>query len=321
LPGEKVQSDFDQIGIDIDSSQMMILKAVMAASGGPAKFVTYKEIAEKLQELEKKKKPYTKAYIYRHLSTLEREGYVVVDAVQKPRRYAISESGILGSLEKKKKVALSGLQTKRKDVSARMDLLKSINPESVTFLAFNQLMGLESVEGSIIIEGVENVRNTIIREFGTASEAGDKIRVIAPTRALDRPMEQSGMAEMSLMVKASEGVKIIGLIIPDSEQSVATELVVKYIQNIREAFANLTAPGNILLRIAKENIKTYRMTSLNREKMLLYLTHAAKSDMAALIHRKDNPGLIDDAVDTFDRIFDEGIDVMDIVKQSLSEDQ
>jgi len=126
------------------------------------------------------------------------------------------------------------------------------------------------------------------------------------------------MAEMSLMVKAAEGVKVIGLLMPDSEQSVATELVVNYIQNIGETFTKYATTGNILMRIAKENIKTYRMVSLNREKMLLYLTHAAKSDMAALIYRKDNPGLIDDAVDTFDRIFEEGIDVVDLIRKMLA---
>jgi hypothetical protein len=63
------------------------------------------------------------------------------------------------------------------------------------------------------------------------------------------------------------------------------------------------------------------MVSLNSDKMLLYLTHAAESDMAALIQRKDNPGLIDDAVKTFDTIYDEAGDVMVMVKQSLSENR
>jgi hypothetical protein len=39
--------------------------------------------------------------------------------------------------------------------------------------------------------------------------------------------------------------------------------------------------------------------------------------MAALIHRKDNPGLIDDAVDTFDKIQAESIDIMEGIKQEL----
>ena len=103
------------LGFDVDSSSMMILKAVMTASGGPSKFVTYKQIAEALQKKERKKKPYTKAYVYRHLTELEEEGFLVVDAVQKPRRYAISESAILTSLKKKREAALSELQAKKQE--------------------------------------------------------------------------------------------------------------------------------------------------------------------------------------------------------------
>ncbi|MHA2160001.1 MAG: hypothetical protein ACXABE_13955, partial [Candidatus Thorarchaeota archaeon] len=75
--------------------------------------------------------------------------------------------------------------------------------------------------------------------------------------------------------------------------------------------------GNIQLRISREPINTYRILSLNEEKMLLYLTHAKESDMAALVHREDNPKLIDDAISTFDKLWETGIDVLDLVKKML----
>ena len=156
MPSGKSQTNFDKLGIDVDSSQIMILKAVMASSGGPSIFVAYKEIADSLQKLEKKK--YTKAYIYRQLNDLEQEGYLVIDAVQKPKRYAISESGILGFLKKKQDETLTELKTKRHDVSTRLDLLTAVSAESVAFVTFNQLMGVESAQSSIIIEGIENER-------------------------------------------------------------------------------------------------------------------------------------------------------------------
>jgi len=313
----KDKGEFHILGIDLDSSQMMVLKAVMAAAGGPSILVTFKEINAHLQKLQKKK--YSKAYIYRQLADLEKEGYIVSEQdLGKAREFQISESAMVKSLSKKREQVESDLLVKKQQILAKLELLKTTSSESISFVVYNQLMGLESSKTSIIIEGVENVRNTVVREFGKASESGDIIRVIAPSGALDRPMEQSGMAEMSLMVKAAEGVKVIGLLMPDSEQSVATELVVNYIQNIGETFTKYATTGNILMRIAKENIKTYRMVSLNREKMLLYLTHAATSDMAALIYRKDNPGLIDDAVDTFDRIFEEGIDIIELIRKMLA---
>ncbi|MFW9843539.1 MAG: hypothetical protein ACFFEV_03070 [Candidatus Thorarchaeota archaeon] len=317
MPSRKDQSSFDRLGIDVDSSMITILKAVMAASGGPSKFVTYKEIVENLHKIEKKK--YTKAYIYRQLSALEEEGYLVIDSVQKPRRYAISEGGIVSTLERKREEALIAVQARKQDVLGRLNLLQAINPESFAFVVFNQLMGLEPSKESIVIEGIENVRNTVVREFGMPATSGDEIRVIAPASILGPGrLERAGMAEMSLMTKALDGVRIIGLLMPTEEQAFTTNAIANYLESIKDTFASFAASGNISLNIAKENIKTYRMVSLNREKMLLYLTHAADSDIAALIHRKDNPGLIDDAVDTFDRIFNEGINIMELVQQMLS---
>ncbi|TFG33107.1 hypothetical protein EU528_01240 [Candidatus Thorarchaeota archaeon] len=300
-------NDFSRLGIDVDSSQMMILKAVMAAARGPSKFVTYKEIVKHLQKLEKKK--FTKAYVYRHLSNLKDEGYLVCDPVQTPRRYAISKTGIDNALEEKRKEALSGCLTRRQEIAAKLNLLESISPDNIAFTLYNQLRGLESLQGSIIIEGIENVRSAVIREFGEAAKPGEVIRVIAPASVLDRGLQQAGMAEMSLMARAIDGVKVIGLMMPvKGKESITKELISNYIKNVRDSFVKLASTGNISLRIAKENFKTYRMVSLNSDKMLLYLTHAADSDMAALILRKDNPGLIDDAVTTFDTIYDAATD-------------
>ena len=304
---DEARGNLQQVGVDVDSSQMMVMKALMAAAGGPSKFVTYKEIAAYLEKLEKKK--YTKAYIYRRLTDLENEGFIVVDTIQHPKQFSISEAGIVKALEKKREKMLSRTQTKRKEVLAKQNLLTTTNPEDVAMALYNQLVGLDSIEGSVVIEGIENVRSTIIREFGEASKPGDVIRVMAPANILDGGLEKVGMAEMSLMARARNGVKIIGLLMPaEGKQSFTKELIRSYIKNVGDAFTKLASTGNILLRIAKEDYKTYRMVSLNSDKMLLYLTHAAESDMAALIQRKDNSGLIDDAVMTFDRIYDEAID-------------
>jgi len=55
------------------------------------------------------------------------------------------------------------------------------------------------------------------------------------------------------------------------------------------------------------------MVALNTDVMLLYLTHSPESDMAALVRREDNPGLVDDALSTFDKIWEEGVDIMEMV--------
>jgi len=83
-------------------------------------------------------------------------------------------------------------------------------------------------------------------------------------------------------------------------------------------FVQGVSTGNIELRLAGERLQTYRMVSLNSEKILLYLTQAKASDIAALIHRKDNPVLVDDAIETFDRLWNTGFDIIAPITQKAS---
>ena len=313
----KERTSFDRLGIDINSTQMLMLKAIMAAAGGPLKPVTYKETDEHFEKMQGKK--YSRAYIYRQLKQLEDEGYITTaQEIGQPRGYQIVESEIIKMLTRKKEEASLGLKEKKEDLTKRLQLLRSVNTENVAFNLYNQLMGLELSSGSIVIEGIENVRNTVIREFGRAAKPKDEIRVLAPASILGPGrLEQAGMAEMSLMTRAAEGVKILGLMMPTKETPITTTIFAEYLGELEGPFIQIAATGNISLRISEETTHTYRMVSLNREKMLLYLTHAADSDMAALIYRKDNPGLIDDAVDTFDRIFKDSIDVIESVREQI----
>jgi DNA-binding PadR family transcriptional regulator len=306
MPYSNELADFDRLGIDLNSSQMIVLKALMGAAGGTSKAVSYKEIANYLENMQKKK--YSKAYIYRQLTELEKEGYVTAhQEIGQVRNYQISEAEIRKMLKEKREEALSALEEKKDEYSKRRKLLQSVNPENVAFSVFNQLMGLEPVKGSLIIEGQENVRSTIIREFGETAKPGDILRIIAPASLLTPGgLKQVGAAELSLIRRAVDGVKIVGLLMPaEGKITFTKELIDRYVSTIADTFTKLFSTGNISFRIAKKNYKTYRMVSLNSDKMLLYLTHAAESDMAALVQYKDNPGLIDDAIKTFDTIFEE----------------
>jgi Fe2+ or Zn2+ uptake regulation protein len=317
----KEKTDFDRLGIDINSTQMAMLKAIMAAAGGPSKPVNYKEIDEQFEKIQGKK--YSRAYIYRQLKQLEDEGYITIEQeLGQARGYQILESEIIKMLIRKKEEASSELLKRKQDLTQKLQTLQNVNTESTSFLLYNQLMGLSPVTEDIAIEGIENVRNTVVREFGTAAKPGDEIRVIAPASLLGPgKLEQAGMAEMSLLARAKDGVKILTVMVPSEGTSSPTGLFKEFLKNVGSAFTNLAGSGNISLKVAKKHVKTYRMVSLNREKMLLYLTHTPESDMAVLVHRKDNPGLIDDAVDTFDRIARISINVVEIVRQMLSEDK
>jgi Fe2+ or Zn2+ uptake regulation protein len=304
-----------KIGVDLNSSQMMVFKAVLEAAGGSSKQVTYKDVVDTLKKDSGKK--YSKAYVYRQLASLEEDGFIVVDAVQHPQKYSISETLVSSAIKRKSQQAISQLLTKRQALTTQLNLLETTNSEDVAITSYNKLIGVTSLGESTIIEGVENVRSTVIREFADGANPGDYVRVLAPVRTIADGLGPGGITELRIMQGASRGVKVHGMLTPLHQNDMSAELIVGFLRTISGPFIEAVSTGNVEIKLASEPVQTYRMVSLNNEKMLLYLTHAKESDIALLIHRGNNTGLIDDAVLTFDRLWENGVDIVDLVTKKI----
>jgi hypothetical protein len=316
---KKSRSNLEKLGVDINSSEMQVVRAVLVAAGGADKYVQYMEIAASLESLANKK--YTKAYIYRRLSDLEKSGFIVMDNIRSPRTYAIVETSVAKALEAKRTEKLSESLSQKQDLTTKLNRLKFVRSQELALMLHKQLAGDSSIEESIMIEGVENVRSTIIREFADRGKKGDLVRVLGHASTLAEGLEPGGVTELRLMQSGFRGVKVQGILTPVGDDSLNLNLMASHLTPMVEVFEQASKTGNIQLRFSSEPIKTYRMLTLNENKMLLYLTHAKESDMAALVHRKDNPGLIDDAIRTFDELWETGIDVLDIINQMLQKKQ
>jgi Fe2+ or Zn2+ uptake regulation protein len=315
LPKSKSIETLAKLGVDMNSSQMIVFKAIITAAGGLSKSVTYKEVADEIMKVADKK--YTKAYLYRQLRGLEEEGFIVVDAIQHPQRYSASESALSNALKRKSQRTLSKLLSKRQDITTQLNLLETANPEEVAIAAYNDLVGITSINESNIIEGIENVRSTVIREFADGARSGDYVRVLAPAITLADGLGPGGMTEQRIIQGASKGVKIHGILTPHQHEEFSIELIAGYLNALSGPFIEAVSTGNVKVKLAKESVQTYRMVSLNRDKMLLYLTHAKESDVAVLIHRGSNAGLIDDAISTFDRLWENGLDIVETVMKMI----
>ncbi len=304
-----------RLGVDLNSGQMMVFKAIITAAGGLSKSVTYKEVADAIKI--GADKIYSKAYVYRQLNSLEEEGFIIVDAIQHPQRYGISESALSTALKRKSQHSLSKLLSKRQEITTQLNLLETANPEEVAITAYNNLVGISPIGESTIIEGIENVRSTVIREFADGAKSGDYVRVLAPASTLADGLGPGGMTELRIMQGALKGVKVHGILTPLQHQEMSTQLIAGFLKTLSGPFMEAVSTGNVNVKLAKEPVQTYRMVSLNNEKMLLYLTHAKESDVAALIHRGNNAGLIDDAVSTFDKLWENGLDVVEVITEMM----
>lgn len=304
-----------KLGVDMNSGQMMVFKAIITAAGGLSKSVTYKEVVQTIKK--ETDKEYSKAYIYRQLSSLEEDGFIVIDAVQHPQQYSISESALSNALKRKGQNTISQLLSKREEITKQLSLLEIANPEEIAITVYNNLVGIASFSDSMIIEGVENVRSTVIREFADGAVPGDYVRVLAPASTIADGLGPGGMTELRIMQGALRGVKVHGMLTPLQQQEMSTKLIAGFLKTLSGPFMEAVRTGNVNIKLAQEPVQTYRMVSLNNEKMLLYLTHAKESDVAVLVHRGNNAGLIDDAVSTFDRLWENGINIVEIVTKMI----
>lgn len=313
MASKKFQRNLERLDVDIDSSQMQVFRSILAAAGGTGKPVKYGEIVDSLESLAGKK--YTKAYIYRRLNDLAERDFIVVDTIHTPRTYTINESNVEKALNTMRQDKLSETLTKKQNLTSKLNHLKSVKSQELAIMLHHQLVGHSAIDKSIVIEGIENVRSTIIREFADGAKEGDLVRVLAHMSTIEDGLGPSGVTELKLIESCFRGVKVWGLLTPSGQESTDLNMMAGHIAPIIEAFSQVAKTGNLEARFSREPINTYRIVTLNEDKMLLYLTHGSESNVAALVHRRDNPGLVDDAIKTFDKLFETGIDFVQILNQ------
>jgi Fe2+ or Zn2+ uptake regulation protein len=310
LSDRSEEDSFGKLGVDMTSRDMQVLKALAEVASRNPEGVTYADLSSHLTE---KGIKLSKVWIYKCLSRLEEDGFVITERISNPRQYLTSQRIIANALEQKRKAKVDGLKSDREKATADLESVKGTSVEDLTMMAYDTIVGSVPIDTSTVIEGVENVRSTLIREFFQKAKPGDVIRLLAPIQAIDRDNETSGVTELELLKKAAEGIRLLSILVPTEDESRDPKVISKYIGGLGEILREVMLTGNLEVRSPKTPLKTYRMVALNTNVMLLYLTHSPASDMAALVRREDNPGLVDDALNTFDKIWDVGVDIMETV--------
>jgi Fe2+ or Zn2+ uptake regulation protein len=292
LSSKGSKDTLERLGVDMTSRDMQVLKALTEVASRSSEGVTYTDISSHLKE---KGIKLSKVWIYKCLSRLEDEGFVVTERISNPRSYTTSQRIIADALEKKRKAKVDELKSEKEEVSAELESVKNTSVEDLTMMVYNTIVGSVPIDSSTVIEGVENVRSILIKEFFQKAKKGDILRVIAPTQVIDRGGQTSGITEMELLQKAAEGIELRTILVPTEDASRDPGLIAAYIGDLKDILMEALQGGSLKIKSPGAPLKTYRMVSLNNDVMLLYLAHAPASDMAALVRREDNPGLLDDA--------------------------
>ncbi|MGQ4912584.1 MAG: hypothetical protein ACP6KW_10485 [Candidatus Thorarchaeota archaeon] len=311
----RVHSEFEQVGLGVTPNEFMILQALVVAAGGMDRMASHAEIVDQVKK--SVGKSFTKAYTYRCLHKLTEEGLVRVDLMHHPRLYSVCQRGLRRALENARRRRLRELKARRDAVEERVSALRELNLEEAAILITNRLIEGVSTGGSTVVEGAANVRSTVIREIAEEAKEGDVLRVMGYLSTVAQGMGPGGIADRSIIQSAMRGVDVRGLVVPFSDYEKDIDLLAWYFSGVGNTLRKTAGSGNIKLRICRSAARTYRIISLNEDKMVLYLTHSKESDIAALVYREDNPGLIDDAVSTFDSLWRDAEDVLEVINERI----
>ncbi|MFQ5833075.1 MAG: hypothetical protein ACE5H4_10260 [Candidatus Thorarchaeota archaeon] len=305
------------IGLDLSAKEMRILRAVLSAAGGLSRSVSAKEVWKHVIGLDGKN--VSEAWVYRKLSELVENEFVVVDRIERPIRYMVTNDSIISALEQCKNAKLSELATAREKVMEEVGFLRSIDVKKLSKEMRNTLTGNVLSRTSGVVEGIDYVRGIIHGEILDVAGPGDVIRTLNPLVVLERGPPQSSATDRRLLETTFRGVTLKALnILMAQPEGAGLALLTRFISNLSETFHEAIRTERLELRALPPGTRSYRMLSLNDEIMMLYLTDVAAADTAALVYKKDNPKLIEDAIKTFERLWEQAHDISAVLTQKMS---
>ena len=309
-----IKSYLNSIGVELNSSSIQILKAIIKVGAGLSRPVTFKQILHQINA--RRKQPFSEAWVYKCLKNLEQAGFLTIQSIGNPKRYMVTEENMLTTLAKMCHKRIVELNNAKRQLVSKRDLIQNGNLAQLAGHLEKTLTKSSIESGSSIVEGIENIKRAFDDEICEVAKHGDIIRVTGYLHIVESGI--IGPEEESIIKAAIKGVNVQGLLIPTIPAKRGMEAFKRYLQNVSEILLNALDNKMLQVRMLDEPVLTYRMISLNSDKMILYLSHSIECVTAALCHNDVNPRLIEDAISTFDNLWNNARDLSGVLLSFFS---
>ncbi len=296
------------LGISINARDFQVLGVLLKLQTMEQRGYTVDEIH--IQVNTRDKKQFSKAWIYKCLSNLEQEGFVNVNRIDSPNTYSTDLDVLTHALETIIDRTALNLRKEEGNLLKDISILENLESEGAAQFVLELITGETRERHTGVIEGLQNIRNAIVRELCTDVGEEDTLRIYDKANLLDLYKISSGHVEHKIVEAAQQGVNVHVILeqLPFDNASDDTEIDY-FFKGEGAILEEPLSSGKLLVRVKGEEEVGYRMLSLNREKMLLFLADAPKPDTVALITREANSVIIDNAVDSFDAAWQTATDI------------
>lgn len=313
---ENLSRDLERIGVHLSAPEIQVLGAMLRAGNETQGEITFQQVYANITE--KRAKAPSKAWVYKCISNLESNQFITVNRLGKPRHYTATIETIMAGLANSGSRQLDILEDKRKELSENLESLERADMQDMANTIIGIMTGRKPKLTSGHIEGRDNVRMAMIRELCANTSPGDVLRLTEGANLLDLGPSKSGPVEKALLESVQDGLTIKALLTSQIPQGQGPASLASFLSKTSSLVVQGILDERLQLRATPQATSTYRMLCLNEEKMILFMSKAPFPDSAALIYRDDNPTMMDDAVATFDRLWQSAIDISAILKQAIA---
>jgi hypothetical protein len=256
-------------------------------------------------------------WVYKCINGIRDAGFLEVIPHPQSNRYLANEDVIARAIQQAKTMRLSELKASQATQEERIGFLEKLDSHELAIHALGKMTGSKENSTARVVEGIENVRQTIIADILDVAKPGDVVRIHQDMESLSTIKGAMGPVESRTVQIATEGITVKGLLTGERLQDNDLGALVTFFQRGANDLIQAAMSGNLQFRMKPHIGATYRIVSLNRERMILILTKGAHPESVIFLTRESNPGLIDDAVDVFDSSWEESEDMMARFSQML----
>jgi Fe2+ or Zn2+ uptake regulation protein len=303
----------ESFGINMDSGEMRVLQSLLRAGLGSER-PTFDRIYSIIKE--SKGRVPKRAWVYRCLDNLEADGFISVDKLQRPRLYSASRLTIVSGLNRARRNRIAALQDDLCLVTQTMQLLDYTSPIAMSAYVYEALTGGGRQPATGVVRGVDNVRKLIRTEILDKAVPGDTMRLTHRLDNLAGIKDTMSVIDEEILSVILRGVDMHVVLIPSalaSDMSTVSQVMLGHQTQIMDALKS----RHLVFRMYPHDIQTYRLLALNNEKLMMILTHAWRPDTVVLFKRDEHPVLVDNAIQTFDRLWDESVDAAQLLAARL----
>ncbi len=298
------QLTFESLGLTSREREVLACVTRLSMSNTP---ITLNLVTEVLRSISNNTISHN--WVYKCLRRLERLGLVKVDRLRRPNCYVVNDKIIRDGTRKNWVQVAKELRERISQLEADIDLLKSVRASHLASYLYRRLRGTTYSDRTHIIHGETAVRVGAVRGMIASASHGAIIRVCHNIDAVSAMVDLKENVSELLMFCQSKDLEFRLMTILDDENIDAAEERIRSLISHNEQLRDVVACGRVQIRVYPHSASTYRMICVGNERMMLYLSTVYPTERVLMVEREDCGYMIDDAIRTFDRLWQASIDV------------